>query len=170
MPRFILRFCIVLAIICSAPTLRCFADSQIRIVRLSDVEGKVDINRNTGNGYEKAFLNLPITQSTSLRTNRQGLASIEFEDGSAIRLSPSTQVNFPQLLLKTSGNRLSTIDLQEGTIYVNFLGSKDDEFTIAFGEQKITLSKAAHLRIEQNSQFATVAVLRGEVEIDAYLI
>ena len=44
-----------------------FADSQARIVRLSQVDGDVQIDRNTGQGYEKAFLNLPITQGTKVR-------------------------------------------------------------------------------------------------------
>ena len=35
-----------------------FADSQARIVRLSQVDGDVQIDRNTGKGYEKAFINL----------------------------------------------------------------------------------------------------------------
>ncbi len=55
-----------------------FADSQVRIVRLSDVEGNVQIDRNTGQGYEKAFLNLPITQGVKLRGNGEGRAEIEF--------------------------------------------------------------------------------------------
>src|ERR1700729_1594357 len=37
-----------------------FADSQARIVRLSQVDGDVQIDRAVGRGYEKAFINLPI--------------------------------------------------------------------------------------------------------------
>jgi hypothetical protein len=36
-----------------------FADSQARVVRLSKVHGEVQVDRNTGRGLEKAFLNLP---------------------------------------------------------------------------------------------------------------
>jgi hypothetical protein len=47
-----------------ARCLRCplWPDSQARIVRLSDVQGSVQIDKNTGMGFENAFLNLPITQ------------------------------------------------------------------------------------------------------------
>jgi hypothetical protein len=44
-------------------TVRSFATSQIRIVRLSDVHGDVQIDRDTGQGYEKAFLNLPLLRA-----------------------------------------------------------------------------------------------------------
>src|SRR5262249_10257560 len=40
------------------------ADSQVRIVRLSDVQGDVKIDRDAGEGYQKAFLNMPITKGT----------------------------------------------------------------------------------------------------------
>jgi hypothetical protein len=53
-----------------------FADSQARIVRLSEVDGDVQIDRNSGQGYEKAFLNLPVTQGTKLRTGADGRAEI----------------------------------------------------------------------------------------------
>src|SRR5947208_13442452 len=60
-------------------TLPAFADSQVRIVRLSQVGGDVQADRNTGQGFEKAFLNMPVTQGMKLRTNRDGRAEIEFK-------------------------------------------------------------------------------------------
>ena len=74
-----------------------FADSQARIVRLSQVDGAVQIDRNTGQGFEKAFLNLPITQGTKIRTGADSRAEIEFEDGTTLRLTPNTAVEFPSL-------------------------------------------------------------------------
>lgn len=64
------RFCLVLliAIACAVLALPALADSQARIVRLSDVQGSVQIDKNTGLGFESAFLNLPITQGTQLKT------------------------------------------------------------------------------------------------------
>jgi hypothetical protein len=53
----------VLAVtVCLLLSLPAFAESQARIVRLSDVQGSVQINKNTGSGFEHAFVNLPITQ------------------------------------------------------------------------------------------------------------
>ena len=37
-----------------------FADSLARIVRLSDVQGNVQIDRRTGDGFESALQNLPM--------------------------------------------------------------------------------------------------------------
>src|SRR5580704_11642395 len=136
-----------------------FADSQARIVRLSQVDGGVEIDRNSGKGFEKAFLNLPITQGMKLKTGFDGRAEVEFEDGSAIRITPDTVISFTDLSLRDSGAKVSTINLQEGTEYVNFLANKNDkadELTLTFGKQKMALTEAVHLRVQMSDVDATV--------------
>jgi hypothetical protein len=144
-----------------------FADSQARIVRLSQVDGDVQIDRNTGQGYEKAFLNLPVTQGTKLRTGQDARAEIEFENGSTLRITPGTVVEFSGLSRRDSGARASTLDLQGGTAYLNFKGDKQEEFSLAFGRQRLVLTKPSHLRVELRDSSATVAVFQGDVEVEA---
>jgi hypothetical protein len=141
-----------------------FADSQVRIVRLSSVEGDVQIDRSQG--YEKAFLNLPVTQGAKIRTNNDGRAEIEFEDGSTLRLTPGTVVEFPELSLRDAGAKISTVHLQEGTAYVNFSGSKGDQFTMTFGREKFSILNPAHLRVEMADASATLAVFKGQLQIE----
>jgi hypothetical protein len=156
----------LVALGCSLLAVPSFADSQVRIVRLSDVEGDVQIDRNTGQGYEKAFLNLPITQGAKLQTKDNGRAEVEFEDGSTLRITPQTMVEFPQLSLGDTGAKVSTVSLLEGTAYVNFTGTKNDEFTLAFAHETVVLMHAAHLRAEMRDTEATLAVFKGEVEVE----
>jgi FecR protein len=143
-----------------------FADSQVRVVRLSEVQGDVKIDRNLGQGYEKAFLNLPITQGVKLQTKGDGRAEVEFEDGSTLRITPDTVVEFPQLSLRDSGNKVSTVHLQEGAVYLNFAGAKDSELTLTFAHEKLPLARAAHLRIEMADVDATLAVFKGDVQVE----
>src|ERR1700726_5061846 len=95
---------------CALLTLPALADSQARIVRLSDVQGSVQIDKNTGLGFENAFLNLPITQGTQVKTHDRGRAEIEFEDGSTLRLTPTAAVKFSPPTLSDSGIPLSGIN------------------------------------------------------------
>ena len=143
-----------------------FADSQARVVRLSEVQGEVQVDRNTGRGFEKAFLNLPITQGLKLQTKHDGRAEVEFEDGSTLRVTPDTVIGFPQLSLHDSGAKASTVHLQEGTAYVKFAGAKGDEFTLTFAHQKLSLAHSAHLRIEIADTTATLAVFSGDVQAE----
>ncbi|HZQ69285.1 MAG TPA: DUF6600 domain-containing protein [Terriglobales bacterium] len=141
------------------------ADSQARVVRLSDVQGDVQISRATAKGYEKGFLNLPITQGDKVRTGEDGRAQVEFEDGSSVRITPNTAIEFPALSLRDSGAKVSTVTLRHGTAYVGFTGQKDDQFTVNFSHQSVALTRPAHLRIEMGDSDASLAVFKGDVRI-----
>ena len=144
----------------------CFADSQVRIVRLSSVDGDVQVDRNTGQGFEKAFLNLPITQGVKLQTGNDGRAEVEFEDGSVVRLAPGSMVEFSRLALKDSGAKASEIRIQQGTAYVAFRDTKDDEFTVTFARETVALKDSAHFRVQMNDTTATIAVMKGKIKVD----
>src|SRR5437879_9269343 len=137
-----------------------FPDSQVRTVRLSYVEGGVQIARGSAQQFEKAMVNLPITQSTQLRTAQDGRAEVEFEDGSTIRLAPNSSIEFPQLVLRDSGGKASSVEVSKGMIYVDFSAEKNDEFVVQFGKEKLALSHSAHLRVGMVDEGATV---RSEV-------
>jgi hypothetical protein len=141
------------------------ADSQARIVRLSDVKGTVQIDKNSGLGFENAFDNLPITQGTQLRTRDTGRAEIEFEDGSTLRIAPDSTLVFSTLGLSDAGKRISTINVLEGRTYVNWLGRSGDEFTLSFSQETVKLTEAAHFRVTVNSSAAQVASFKSEIEV-----
>ena len=162
--RFSLVFLTITA--CALLTLPAVADSQARIVRLSDVQGSVQIDKNTGIGFENAFLNLPITQGAQVRTQDRGRAEIEFEDGSTLRLTPNTTVEFHTLGLSDSGKSISVINLTEGMAYVNWLGKGGDEFSLNFSREKIALDHAAHFRVETSPQVAKMSVFKGNVDVE----
>ncbi|HEY8671183.1 MAG TPA: FecR family protein, partial [Terriglobales bacterium] len=146
-------------------SLPAFCDSQVRIVRLSYISGSVQIDR-LGRSYEKALLNLPIAEGTKLKTADDGRAEVEFEDGSTIRLAPNSVIVFPQLSLRDSGGKTSAVEVRKGTVYVNFAGTKNDELMLQFDQEKIPLAHAAHIRIAVGAIDATVAVFKGDVQID----
>ncbi len=160
------RLILLTAAICGLLALPAFADSQARIVRLSDVQGSVQIDKNTGMGFENAFLNLPITQGTQLRTGDNGRAEIEFEDGSTLRLTPNSSVEFSTLGVNDAGKHLSTLNLVEGMAYVNWLGKSGDEFTLNFSRETLSLDHAAHFRVATSAEAAKVAVFKGDVEVE----
>ena len=50
------------------------AESKARIVRLSEVQGSVQMDRATGDGYDKTFLNMPVVEGSRLKTGDDGRA------------------------------------------------------------------------------------------------
>ncbi len=146
-------------------SLPAFSDSQVRIVRLSYISGSVQIDR-LGRSYEKALLNLPIAEGTKLKTADDGRAEVEFEDSSTLRLAPNSVIVFSQLSLRDSGDKTSAVEVRRGTVYVNFAGTKDNELMLQFDQEKIQMAHAAHMRIAVGVGDATVAVFKGDIQID----
>ncbi len=139
--------------------------SKIRIVRLSEVKGAVQLDRNTGRGFEPAIANMPIVEQSRLQTD-VGVAEVEFEDNSTLRLAPNSVVEFPQLVRLAAGTTASTVHLVSGTAYVSLVKSKGNEFNLLFGEKKLQLQPATHIRLQLQGTEATVAVLDGTLRID----
>src|ERR1700723_2871289 len=164
-----LRFHVMVltAFVCVFLAVPAAAESQARIVRLSDVQGGVQIDKNAGLGFENAFLNLPITQGTQLRTRANGRAEIEFEDGSTLRVTPNTTLAFSTLGLSDEGKRLSTVNLTEGGAYVNWLGKGADKFTLIFSEEKVELTQPAHFRVAVSSDAAQIASFKNDLVVIA---
>ena len=142
-----------------------FSDSQVRTVRLSFVKGDVQIERGSSQQFENAMLNLPITQGSRLRASGDGRAEIEFEDGSTIRLAPNSSIEFPELVLRESGAKASSIKVIKGTAYVDFAGEKNEEFAVQFGNEKLALTHSARLRIGVGDEGAAVAVFKGDIQV-----
>jgi hypothetical protein len=163
--RCVSRFLLLSAATSALFALPALAASQVRIVRLSDVQGSVQINKNTGMGFENAFVNLPITQGTQLRTGDRGRAEVEFEDGSSLRLTPNTTIEFSTLGLSDAGSRISHVNLTEGMAYVNWLGKSGDDFSLNFSNEKISLDRAAHFRVDASPDATMLAVFKGDVDV-----
>jgi hypothetical protein len=160
------NYLIFVTLFCMA-TLPALADSHVRIVRLSYIEGGVYVSQAGAQKYQKAMTNLPIAEGMKLRTADDGKAEIEFEDGSTLRLVPDSAIQFSQLSLRDSGAKATNVEVTKGTAYLNFLGAKDDEFSMQFGKQKVELSHAAHLRVDLGEKNDSVAVFKGLIQVES---
>ena len=121
--------------------------SKVRIVRLSESKGQVQLDRNNGRGYEPGITNLPIVENSKLKT-AEGVAEIEFEDNSTLRVAPDSVVEFPQLERNANGGTASTVHLVQGMAYVSLVKSNNNQFNLTFGEQTLPLPAPAHIRLQ----------------------
>jgi hypothetical protein len=139
-------------------------DSHVRIVRLSDVNGTIALDRKTGQGFEQTMQNMPIVEGEKLQTSA-GYAEVEFEDNSTLRLAPNSQVDFSLLALRSSGAKASTMSVVRGTVYVNLESTKDNEFVLLAGKTKMMVTPSTHLRLEVDGAKTVVSVFNGNVEV-----
>jgi hypothetical protein len=135
----------------------------VRIVRLSQVTGDVQLDRENGQGFESAFANLPIIQGGRLRTG-DGVAEVEFEDNSSLRLTPNSLVEFPVLSLGSDGTRASTIHVVQGVIYVSLTKGKQSNVNVTFGRETLALGPSAHIALTVTGKQPRLDVLDGTVQ------
>ncbi len=148
----------------SQPSPTVSGHSKIRIVRLSEVKGEVQLDRQTGKGFETAMSNLPVIEGERLKTGN-GVAEIEFEDNSTVRVAPNSLVEFPRLELLPSGAKASAINVVQGMVYVSLINTKGNEFTVNVGQNKIDLPPDSHIRLSLTADQASLAVLHGNAMI-----
>lgn len=139
--------------------------SKVRIVRLSEVKGEVQLDRQTGKGFESAMANLPVIEGERLQTEN-GVAEIEFEDNSTVRVAQNSLIEFPRLELLPSGAKASAINVVHGMVYVNLLNTKGNEFTVNAGQNKINLPPDSHIRLQLMKDQASLAVLHGDAMVE----
>ena len=136
--------------------------SKVRIVRLSEVKGQVQLDRNNGRGYEPGIANLPIVEKSKLKT-AEGVAEIEFEDNSSLRVAPDSIVEFPQLERNAGGGTASTVHLVQGMAYVSLVKSNTNQFNLTFGDENLALPAPSHIRLQLSGTEARLAVLDGNL-------
>jgi hypothetical protein len=143
-----------------------WADTHIRIVRLSYLQGDVSIDLGQGAGSQRAVINMPVVEGARVWTGNDGQAEIEFEDGSTVRIAPNTTLTFTALSLRDSGGRVNTLAISGATAYVDIPKlTKEDEFTIQLPNRAITLTHSVHFRIDMDAMEARIAVFKGQLDV-----
>ena len=139
--------------------------SYVRVVRLSLVEGDVQVARPDQQGWETAVVNLPIQQGYTVATNN-GRAEIEFESGATARLAENSMLEFTELA-QADGNRITRLTLTQGTatFYANL--ASQDSFVVSTTDLKASILSNARFRMDVTASTAAVSVLKGEVQVDS---
>ena len=141
------------------------ATSHVRIVRLSYVDGKVQMDRANGQGLERAILNSPIVEGSRIITGSDGLAEVEFEDNTVIRLGGAGEIRFSQLLVNDAGDKVNEVELQRGTIYVDARSSKTDIDRVIAAGQTFVIRRDSQVRFQMIGDQVQAAVFSGETTL-----
>lgn len=138
--------------------------SNIRIVRLSFVEGNVQYQR-PGQDWQDAKLNLPIQEGFALRT-ADGYAEVEFEDALTLRMATNATVEFTELALQ-NGGRITKLSVPEGTAILSAKLKHDDVVSVAAPNLNLNLPRNGHFRMDISPTGSWVTVFHGKVEVNS---
>ena len=159
-------FSAAIAFFLAAASIGAFAESHVRIVRLSSVEGQVQMDRVPAQGLERAILNTPVVEGVSLITGKDGLAEVEFENQSALRLAEDSEVKFSKLAMNDAGAKVNQIEVVKGIVYLDATSKGEDGFRVTVGETSLLVQRDTLMRVNAVSGQVQVAVFKGDVQLE----
>lgn len=136
--------------------------SNIRIVRLSFVEGEVQYQR-PGQDWEDARLNLPIEEGFAIRT-ANGYAEVEFEDSLALHLGTNAEVEFTGLALQ-NGGRITKLTVPQGTAIISAKLKRQDAVSVMAPDLSLNLPRNGRFRLDISPTDSWVKAFHGKVEV-----
>lgn len=137
-----------------------------RAVRLSSVDGQVQLSQGNQVLATQAPVNTPLFEGTQISTSDDGRAEVQFEDGSVARISPNSTLVLATL--RQDGNSGDTeVVLTNGLGYFEMQGdSQAKPMRVRFGDNVVTASGFTVLRVNLDDPPGAVAVFSGNAHID----
>jgi hypothetical protein len=148
-----------------APCLRADdAGQAARAVRLSSVEGKVQVSQGGQLLADTAMANMPLFEGTQVTTADGGQAEIQFEDGSVARLSPNSSLTLS--VLRGQDGSVETEMVQENGLGYFEVQAGAGQVRIRFGDSMVTVSGFTVLRINLDNPPGELAVFTGNAHLE----
>ena len=137
-----------------------------RAVRLSSVDGQVQLSLGGQTTATEAVANAPLFEGTRVVTGEDGRAEVQFEDGSVARLSPNSSFTITMLRGRGSSGE-AEIALETGLGYFELQGGgQSGAMRVKFGDSVVTVGGFTVLRINMDNPPGELAVFSGNAHIE----
>jgi hypothetical protein len=133
-----------------------------RAVRLSNVDGQVQVAQGADVFADHAVANTPLFEGTEISTGDDGRAEIQFEDGSFARIPPDSSLTLSVL---KQGDTEMTLDSGMGYFELQD-GNQASPMRVRFGGNVVTVSGFTVLRVKLDEEPGGLAVFSGNAHID----
>ncbi len=137
-----------------------------RAVRLSSVDGQVQLAQGKQTIADTAVANTPLFAGETLTTADDGRAEIQFEDGSVARLSPNSSLTLTTLQGSGAGAE-AEITLNGGLGYFEMQGGgQAGTIKVQFADSLVTASGFTVLRVNLDTPPGELAVFSGNAHLE----
>ncbi|HLJ78431.1 MAG TPA: DUF6600 domain-containing protein [Acidobacteriaceae bacterium] len=138
--------------------------SNVRAVRLSDVEGVVKVYQGDQIAFDQAQPNMPAVEGMRFVTGGNGRLEIELEDGSVARLAPNSSMRLTRLSRSADGTTITQFDALTGLSYYE-LSAHAGQVSVHFDTDSVTPIDSAVFRISLDAAPNELAVMHGAVHV-----
>ena len=137
--------------------------SYARVVRLSLVQGDVQISRSGSADWEPGIPNMPLQQGFTIGTNN-GRAEVEFESSVAMWVGENSIVQFTEMAL-SDGGRISRITLAQGTASFQVKLNSGDVFEVISSAFHVSIPSHSRFRVDAFRDGASLSVYEGTASV-----
>jgi len=142
------------------------AGQPARAVRLSSVDGQVQLSQGNQTLADGAVANTPLFEGTHVTTGEDGRAEIQFEDGSVARLSPNSSLTL-SVLRGAGSNGEAQISIESGLGYFELQGGGiAGTIKVGFGDSVATATGFTVMRINLDTPPGELAVFSGNAHLE----
>jgi hypothetical protein len=137
-----------------------------RAVRLSFVEGAVQVVQDGQVIADPAYANLPLFEGAQVITGGEGRAEVQLEDGSLARVSPNSTITFSVLQQQGNGSRTEIV-VNSGLTYFELQPSTGEHsLRVHYGTTSFAASSFSVVRVTADEPPGELAVFSGNVHLE----
>ena len=136
-----------------------------RAVRLTSVEGHVQVSQGAEMLADPALSNMPLFEGSQVTTLDDGRAEIQFEDGSLARVSPNSSATL-NILRGQSGATETEITAVGGLAYFELQGATGASIRVRFADAVVSAAGFTVLRVSLDNPPGDLAVFTGNAHVE----
>ena len=138
-----------------------------RFARVGELDGKVEVQVHAPDPWQPALRNMPVIQSSWLRTGQDGRVELELDEGSVLRLAKDSQLELSDYTRLSTGQRITLISLDRGLAYFTGEPEGHDTLMLAVPGAQVMLRRGARLRLEAGDDASQIAVVEGSARFSS---
>jgi len=134
---------------------------QPRYARMGDFQGTVEVQLRPYDSWTTAVRNLPLVESTWVRSGTASRAEIELDEGSVWRIGADSEAGIADYSRLSTGQRVTLLTLGRGVAYFTGQPQGRDSLLLVAPGAEIAITRGARVRIEAGEQSSRISVLAG---------
>ncbi len=134
---------------------------QPRYARMGDFQGTVEVQLRPYEPWIAAARNLPLVESTWVRSGTASRAEIELDEGSAWRIGADSQAGIADYSRLSTGQRVTLLTLDHGVAYFTGQPQGRDSLLLVVPGAEVAITRGARVRLEAGEQSSRISILAG---------
>ena len=132
-----------------------------RFARLGTFEGSVEVQFDAADTWRPAALNLPLTESTRIRTGPAAKVEIEFDDTSVFRMTGEGLAELSDYTRLSGGQRITVVSLDHGLAYFTGEAGAGNAIHLLVPGAQVALRQGSRLRLQASQDWSEIAIIEG---------